>query len=286
MAWIESHQELGAHPKTLKLARLLGITKVQAVGHLQYLWWWATDYAQDGDLSRYESLDIAIAGEWEGDADQFIDALARSGFLEQCDDLLVIHDWDEYAGRLIERRAKNAQRMREARAAQNPTQNEPCDERAAHVQSTIDARARLPNQTIPNQTEQDLTKGEPLAPDKPTLAKKPPGKSKKDLPSNGPAQHLVKVWSELSGVEPSNYRKAVGIAQSLVNAGVTEGELRGLYEYMASSWFWIEKGFDFGKAASQLDTYRTKNKTPERIIGNNGQRSDYFVAVAKGEIEP
>jgi hypothetical protein len=163
MAWIESHQELGAHPKTLKLARKLGNTKVQAVGHLQYLWWWATDYAQDGDLSRYESLDIAIAGEWEGDADTFVDGLVRAGFLEQCDELLSIHDWDEYAGRLIERRAKNAQRMREARAAQNPTQDDECDERAAHVQSTHDARARLPNQTKPNHTEPNLTKREHTA---------------------------------------------------------------------------------------------------------------------------
>jgi hypothetical protein len=161
MAWIESHQELGAHPKTLKLARLLGIPKVQAVGHLQYLWWWATDYAQDGNLSHYEALDIAIGGEWEDDPDAFVDALVRACFLDRDGDHLTLHDWDDYAGRLIERREKNAQRMRNARAAQNPTQDEVCDERAAHVQGTLDARATLPNTTKPNQTEQDPTQPTP-----------------------------------------------------------------------------------------------------------------------------
>jgi len=39
VAWIESHQTLGQHPKTRKLARLLNISAPTAVGHLQFLWW-------------------------------------------------------------------------------------------------------------------------------------------------------------------------------------------------------------------------------------------------------
>jgi len=40
-----------------------------AVGLLHCLWWWCIDYATDGDLSRYDAEDIAIACEWEGDPD-------------------------------------------------------------------------------------------------------------------------------------------------------------------------------------------------------------------------
>lgn len=148
MAWIESHQELGTHPKLHKFARVLHMCKPCAIGHLHYLWWWAVDYAPDGDLSRFEALDIAIGGEWEGDPDEFVDALVRAGFLDKTEgNGLFIHDWEGYAGKLIERRERNAERMREARAEQRET-------RSANVQRTQRARVKLPNQTIPNQTKE------------------------------------------------------------------------------------------------------------------------------------
>jgi hypothetical protein len=104
MAWLESHQELGKHPKTKKFARTLGISKPAAVGHLMYLWWWALDYAQDGDLSKYDNDDIADAAEWEDDSDDFVNALVKSGFVDDLEGVLAIHDWNDYAGKLMERR--------------------------------------------------------------------------------------------------------------------------------------------------------------------------------------
>jgi hypothetical protein len=145
MAWIESHQELANHPKTKRLARALGISRVQVIGHLHMLWWWALDYAQDGNLNGYSNEDLADAAMWEGDPDQFVAALIGcginngAGFLEiDSDNNLLLHDWYEYAGKLIERRKANAQRMRE--------------KRAAHVQNTCSARAPA---TVPNSTVQN-----------------------------------------------------------------------------------------------------------------------------------
>jgi hypothetical protein len=110
MAWIESHQELGRHPKTKRLARALQISLPTTVGHLHFLWWWATDYAQDGDLSKYANEDIADAMGWEGDAKEAVDALLHSGYLDQEQDgVLLLHDWHEYAGRLIEQRKAQAE---------------------------------------------------------------------------------------------------------------------------------------------------------------------------------
>ena len=92
MAWIESHQTLRDHPKALKLARLLEVSRPAVIGHLQCLWWWATDYAPDGDLSRHDELDIAIGADWEGNPSEFVDALARVGFLDRdVDSTLTIH---------------------------------------------------------------------------------------------------------------------------------------------------------------------------------------------------
>jgi len=131
MAWIESHQELGRHPKTRRLARILGISLPAAVGHLHYLWWWALDFAEDGDLSGYDSYEIAEAAMWEGDPDEFVDALIHcgpggmAGFLDRTGDGgLVLHDWDEYAGRLIERRARDRERKRRERAAKRASRDD------------------------------------------------------------------------------------------------------------------------------------------------------------------
>ena len=105
MAWIESHQELGQHPKTKRLARALQISLPAAIGHLHLLWWWALDYAQDGDLHKYTDEDIADAICWDGDAAQIANALITSGFIDQAEGgTRSIHDWYEYAGRLIDQR--------------------------------------------------------------------------------------------------------------------------------------------------------------------------------------
>ncbi|MGB9826054.1 MAG: HNH endonuclease, partial [Desulfofundulus sp.] len=97
----------------------LGVSLPAAVGHLHYLWWWALDYAQDGDLSRYEPEDIADAALWDGDVKAFVEALIRAGFLDQVNDKLLIHDWDDYAGRLLDQRQHAAQQKRRHRELYN-----------------------------------------------------------------------------------------------------------------------------------------------------------------------
>jgi len=165
MAWIESHQELRLHPKTRRLARELGIPLAQAIGHLHCLWWWAMDYAQDGDLSRYDAMDIAIGAEWDGEPERFLEALIDARFVDRLSDgHMRLHDWSEYAGRLIEHRRANAERMRRMRAAGTSRGSESerlvedtSMERAEHVQRTCSARVALPNQTKPNRTEPNQT---------------------------------------------------------------------------------------------------------------------------------
>ena len=95
MAWIESHQALGRHPKLLRLAAQLRIHKAQAVGHLKYLWWWALDYAPKGNLSAFASAEISAAAEWHGDPEVFVETLKETGWLEANGE---IHDWSHYAG--------------------------------------------------------------------------------------------------------------------------------------------------------------------------------------------
>jgi DnaD/phage-associated family protein len=154
MAWIESHQELARHPKTKKFARMLEISLPSAVGHLHFFWWWAMDYAQDGSLARYDAADIADACGWEGEASTLQNALIESGFIDDENDDLIIHDWHEYAGRLIEKREQNKERKKKSRGRHadvtRTSQENERDSRESH-------RATKPNPTQPYQTEPNQT---------------------------------------------------------------------------------------------------------------------------------
>lgn len=121
MAWIESHQALGNHPKVEKLARILKIHRAQAIGHLHLLWWWCLDYAPEGDLANLSPEDIASAAGWSKDASVFIDAMVScgiggNGFLDRTESGLSVHDWYQYCGRLIDRRKLECERVRKWRA--------------------------------------------------------------------------------------------------------------------------------------------------------------------------
>ena len=161
MAWIESHQELWRHPKTKKLARLLGVSVPTVVGHLHGIWYWALDFAQDGDLRRYDPEEIADAALWEGEPGRFIEALVAAGYLDQTDNGLAIHDWYDYAGRLIEQR--EARREQDRARKQRQRERKKVEAHDGHGEVTEESRVTpgnvtlLPYLTKPNQTEQDNT---------------------------------------------------------------------------------------------------------------------------------
>ncbi|MNS10603.1 hypothetical protein D3C72_421210 [compost metagenome] len=159
MAWIEFHQTLRGHPKTARLRRLLNIRLREAVGMLGLLWLWSLEHAPKGVLTRYDPYDLAEACDWDGDPDELVSALVRAGFLDREGDELVVHDWFVYAGRLIERREANAERMRLARKgrADHPSEHAPAahasrtmPSRATNVQRTCDARAPMNHDHDPN----------------------------------------------------------------------------------------------------------------------------------------
>lgn len=123
MAWIESHQDLRDHPKVARLARLLDVQRTTAIGLLHHLWWWALDHAEDGDLGEYDAHDIAEACSWDGDAEALVKALlecgpgSKVGFVEDRDGRWLLHDWWQYAGKLVARRRADRDRKRAERGS-------------------------------------------------------------------------------------------------------------------------------------------------------------------------
>lgn len=119
MAWIESHQSLANHRKTMALEAELEIDTAQAVGHLHLLWWWALDNVPTGDLTGVPNEILSRAAKWRGDATAFVVAMIHSGFIDP--NPRHLHNWEDYSGRLVARRELNTKRMRERRSSKLST---------------------------------------------------------------------------------------------------------------------------------------------------------------------
>lgn len=156
--WIESHIEIGRHPKIRALARQAGISIPTAVGHLHLLWHFAMEFAPDGNLSRFSPQDIEGAIMWDGDVTVMYALLSVTGWLDvddsdEDDILIAVHDWPVYAGRLLEQREKSrerARRHREKTAAESGKES-------GNGDVTVTSRARnaltVPNRTVPKSKE-------------------------------------------------------------------------------------------------------------------------------------
>jgi hypothetical protein len=168
MAWFPSHQSLARHPKTHRLMARLKTSRSETVGHLNLFWWWCLDYAPDGSLAGFSAEEVAIAMEWDGDAAALLDALIFAGFIDATDAGLVVHDWDEYGGKIERRKAAHRDRMRESRAADTTEKDGTPGDGDAHVQRTDparDAHVRTQIREEEKREEETTSQGENDAPD-------------------------------------------------------------------------------------------------------------------------
>jgi hypothetical protein len=144
LAWIELHDTLGSHRKTYALAETLDIPQYAAVGLLCLLWTWALDNAQDGDLSEFPPHAIARACFWQKKPETLADSLIKCGWM---DDNMHLHNWENYAGRLIDKRQEEKRRVAAYRTGKKPARNA-YSTRTEHVQYA----STVPNSTVPNST--------------------------------------------------------------------------------------------------------------------------------------
>lgn len=171
MAWIESHQSLSRHRKTLRVVALLKADRHKVLGHLHQLWWWGLDNAStDGTLGHVTAEEIALGAEWPvTQADRFVDALLEAGgadepgFLERlADGRYVLHDWHAYAGKLNERRDRERERSRSRRGKEatrppddrGPTDGPPRNGQRSNRRTTAGTG---PNLTGPDRKETDVS---------------------------------------------------------------------------------------------------------------------------------
>jgi len=113
MSWIESHIGLDKHPKTLNLANMMNWSVRETVGAIHLFWHWCVDYAEDGELTRYNDSTLASVVALDPQAGaKFVEAMVKcggetaSGFIER-EPYFRVHDWWDYIGKYLQVKYKH-----------------------------------------------------------------------------------------------------------------------------------------------------------------------------------
>lgn len=97
------------HPKVYALMSLLKISRPTAVGYLELLWHFTSEYAPDGWLSRFSVARIEAAMEWRGGSGRLVAGMWGVGFLDADTHLgFCVHDWHEHADGVVHKKLKRS----------------------------------------------------------------------------------------------------------------------------------------------------------------------------------
>jgi hypothetical protein len=295
MPWIESHTELARHPKTLRLARRLGVSLPAAIGHLHLLWWWALEYAPDGNLAVFSDEEVAQACCWEGTAVSLRRALTAVGFL---DDGGAVHDWDAYTARLMEQRAraneKTRLRMRAFRERQRNTQEvTPIVTRngSSRYASTVPDRT-VPTGTTPVERGHARGADAPTPPASPTSAT-PALPDAPDGPAPATPRGNPKVAAVIDALRAEGMTGTLKPAdrQALTRTEYPAGDVASLYAAIYRGEYgdeFMHTGLSVANCVNRWmdgwQSHRAGHRAPDRRTGNgngNGHAPDKTSALQK-----
>jgi hypothetical protein len=117
MAYIQTHQSLYNHKKIMALAESLDMPEPHVTGHCVYLWLWSLDNAPKGELPA-SVRSIERAAGWEGDRGVLVSAMVEAKLLDKAEDgTLYIHDWFDYAGKLMVSREESTNKNQNIKRA-------------------------------------------------------------------------------------------------------------------------------------------------------------------------
>jgi hypothetical protein len=146
------------HPKFRRLQKQLKLPSYAAAGLLEMLWMLASQYADDGDLTRFTPQEIADYCDYEGDADSLLEALVACKWLDRDADSLRIHDWfDHRSNYLQDRDRKRAERAgKREDSCDSPdlsrtVQDSPGKSSPSHSQAKPSQALAMPNHAKPSQ---------------------------------------------------------------------------------------------------------------------------------------
>lgn len=175
MAWISVHESVDG-PKLRNLYKKLGCSKFEAVGILNFLWFWGLANAEKDGLILYadkEDIERYLYGAGAGctiPPGTLVDALIETGWIDETSDGMCIHDWEvwqEQWYKAKDKREADARRKRESR------RNKPPDYKTEEMPEKRDVPQECPPdspQEHPGGVPPDETPTPPAAPESPKYA--------------------------------------------------------------------------------------------------------------------
>lgn len=136
MAWVSVHQEVDG-TKLRRLYQKIGCSKFEALGILNFLWFWGMKNADESGFASGADLDVLcryLYGCGEGsdlDMGKVVQALVDTGWVDMSVDGFYIHDWDQWQEqwyKLQKTRKADAERKRRSRSVPHPAPPEEDDE--------------------------------------------------------------------------------------------------------------------------------------------------------------
>ncbi len=98
MAWFRMDASFRSHRKVSRVARALGVSRIEAKGYLVTFLCTICDETGDGCIDGWQDLEIAEAADWEGEPKAFADALRAAGWLTEGDAGTEVYGYYERAG--------------------------------------------------------------------------------------------------------------------------------------------------------------------------------------------
>ncbi len=132
MAWISVHEDV-IGPKLRRLAKLSGCSKNEALGSLVALWLWGIKNAEPSGLIKCadteDVAEVISQGLSNGiDAVELVKSMVKSGWLDQRESGLYLHDWDEWQAmwyKYLTGRKRDTERKRSLRQKDKEQQKTP-----------------------------------------------------------------------------------------------------------------------------------------------------------------
>ena len=121
MAWISVHDHVDGK-KLRRLSKILDCSKAEALGVLNFLWFWGLNNAdENGRIEDADKGDVAevFYGKTEIPPEKVVSALFSSGWLDDVGGIIYLHDWSEWQEQWYKFRRKrdyDARRKRDERA--------------------------------------------------------------------------------------------------------------------------------------------------------------------------
>lgn len=159
MPWVESHTVLARHRKTLMVAYDLKIPVVQVIGHLHVLWHTILEQQEDGDLTEWPDDMIEEAAMWEGHPGELLMSLRARGWI----DGHLVHDWLDYTGAYLTKKysSGNVERLKVIWMKHGYKYGKGlgkyAKQKASRKRAESEREERIPNLTLPNPSEPNLT---------------------------------------------------------------------------------------------------------------------------------